>query len=150
MLKTKPSVEEATEAFSSDDYEIGSGCFRYVHHIPGSYWAYKRNYNNNYSAGNKSEWKAYKKFLRLKSVPAGIYVPEMEMLKNGDLAVQFIEGTFPTERNCYPDYHDCDHEDTCFWTIYGSTLEELVDDMHSTNVVISYSGDIYIIDLGGC
>jgi serine/threonine-protein kinase RIO1 len=148
VVKTLPSIEEAHLAFSHSRNRIGSGSFREVYRLPNSYWAYKRD-KSRYSKtdGNKAEWSNYKRLITT-AIPANIRLPEMFMLSNGILAVQFIEGKVPTQEFCYPDYHCCDEQDSCFWTIYGEALENLVGDMHSYNVIIDQLGNIYMIDLG--
>jgi hypothetical protein len=145
---TRPSVKQAMQAHNKGTV-IGEGSSRRVFWKKGSFWAYKFLYNLSWSrTANKDE---YANYLELKDrMPEGIKLPTMELLDNGILATEYIEGT-QSEFDCYADSHECDDEKNCWLTrLINSGMDFSLTgfkDISWANVILADSGDIYLIDL---
>lgn len=137
---TIPSLSEADKIIRAERYYIGQGVTRRVYYRPGDYWAYKVVHDAVHDDSNSME---YENGIYFRSMlPAPIRIPEMHLLSNGILAVQYIHGEGP---------HSFDEQCSCQNTVLGRCVYDIVDflsDVHEGNIIIS-KNEIWLIDLGG-
>ena len=125
---------------------LGDGSYRIVYRTRGSKWVYKFNLDANSELGNNvHEWKTYQQYKSM-DLPGGVKLPEMHYLNGGIIAAEYIDGKHP-ENACYRDWHseECPGITEC-WS--EKVKHVPVSDIHHQNVLITNSGDIYLIDLG--
>lgn len=142
MARTTPSFKKAMFAVYNGK-RVGSGVTRMVYRTGYADWVYKFDNDFHISGGNKSEYAAYLEW-KNKPLPAKVFIPEMVMVGDGVLAVQYIKGKHP-EEDCNSVQHYCDNALDCWATqLKGVKIE----DLHCENVIQTKSNDLYIIDLG--
>lgn len=145
-----PTLEEAEQAFSNQDYFIGEGRHRSAYHIPGSRWVYKINRNG---AGrvNRREYGHYNR-IKASEIPDCVRLPEMHLLDGDIIAAEYIPG----ERPDYCDWrtHKDHHSPRACWRNIVDLIEDtyFLDDLCPANIRESYDDQVtlivYIIDLG--
>ncbi len=152
VLADSPSIERALYA-QQYGVELGrdNGASRRCFWDGTSKWAYKfiitdKECNN--PKANLEEWKHYQQ-LRNKDL-GELKVPEMQMLSNGVLAIEYINGNHPYD-DCWVGYHECGDIPECWYNrINGRYLARNFDGLHDIgplNILITGANDIYVIDL---
>ena len=151
-MTDEPSIVRARYA---RDYGIelgeGNGASRRCYWDRKSKWAYKfiivgEECNN--PKANLEEWQHYS---ALDTENLGIVkVPEMKLLSNGILAIEYIEGNHPAN-DCWTGYHECGDIPECWYNrINGRRMARNIKGFHDIspfNVIETTSGNIYVIDL---
>jgi hypothetical protein len=138
-----PSVADADEVTSNEEYYLASGCYRRVYYKPGSKWVYKIGD----LTSNKREYETYLKFRP--SLTDDIRFPEMHLLKNGVIAAEYIEGNQGDIRCWGYSNNGCSRNcATDCWAKRIHFLSKMIRDLHYGNIRITKDNTIYIIDLG--
>ncbi len=150
----KPNLRTARYTFRVG-YPFAAGTYRTVYKTSRAKWAYKLDKVDKLECkyyGNAAEYKVYLQ-LKDRKLPPGVHIPEMHLLSNGMLAVQYVKGATPTNwcsvgyhaDNC-PEYNYADPS-PC-WTRKLEGMNFYISDLHSANVVVDDKGDVWIVDLG--
>lgn len=152
LLVDLPSVEESEHARTYGEM-IGQGAFRSVYRIPGSKWAYKFDRDDEECwfedrSGNAKEIKNYERYKD--QLPANVSFPEMSLLENGAIAVEFVNGYVAAKS--HSGYRDClcpSHGLPDCWRNIIAPMEDVLEDLNSRNVMIAEGGKrVYIVDIG--
>lgn len=145
MAEGLPTLRKARYAANNGSV-VGEGSYRTVFRSRGSRWVYKFNVKPSTNLGsNAEEWKTYSRY-KNEVLPDGVYFPEMHFLNGGVIAAEFIKGEHP-ENDCYREYHvdSCPGLDKC----WAERIKHVkISDIHYQNVLITKTGEIYLIDLG--
>lgn len=144
-----PSVEDSEYA-RAYGAKVGQGAFRAVYRIPGSQWAYKfeRTDEEAWFKDTNPNAVEFRNFTQHRDkLPEGVDFPEMVMLDNGAIAVQFVDGMLAYQS--HDDWQDCEcrsHGLVKCWLVMIENVR--LRDMHGKNVMIGSDKVIYIIDIG--
>lgn len=146
-----PSIEESEYA-KRYGVRIGSGAYRNVYRIKGSRWVYKFEHGAGWSRGNGCNKREFRNFSEKRStLPEKVDFPEMVLLDNGAIAVEFVNGILGRESHRYDRPCVCPSHGIpeCWSTMIQPVSDAGMQDLHGSNVMISREDcKVYIIDIG--
>lgn len=151
-MADQPTVERAEYAREYGEM-VGEGSSRRVFWDGTSRWAYKFIINDDPWNNKKANREEFDNYLKLSDADLGIIkLPEMQLLNNGVMAIEYIKGSHPSN-DCYSGQHDfgCGDSPDCWYNKtnarhYESNVKGFRD-ISWANVIVAESGDIYAIDL---
>lgn len=144
-----PTIHDAKATIMDKKNIIGEGSARTVYWDGVSYWVYKVGHSQ-WGDGASSNVNEFENWLAIKGneLPTGVLIPEMRMLADGILAVQYINGEHP-KTSCWGFQHDCKNVADCWYTLFetsGIERRRGFGDISYANVILTDDG-MYVIDL---
>lgn len=130
---------------------VGEGASRKCYWDGKSRWAYKFIITTDSWNNKKANIEEIENYNRLNEIDLGVIkVPEMRLLRNGVMAVEYIKGKHP-ETDCWAGQHECGNVPECWYNrINGYRYEMKVQgfkDISLYNVIEADDGNYYMIDL---
>lgn len=144
-----PTVSIANNAITYGNIIGARSEYRRVWKTPYGRFVYKElrcDTSDEHKQANLREFSVYLRLAEM-TLPVGIYLPKMYLLKNGVLAAEYISGFHPTDQ-CY---YTCCNTGLCKdHGCWRRRLESVgLRDMHENNVKMNGKGEIWLIDIDG-